>query len=122
MTDIINQADLRQLLKMLYEDGLKLDEALPLLRINQTTFDAWCAVYPDEDHGRRRIIELAEIFHEMNKVRDFNERAKYDWRAARDFLAWRFPERWSGKPQEVQEKKESQTYVITLGSELWGSD
>ena len=69
MTDTINQADLRELLRLLYEDGLKLDEALPLLRINQTTFDLWCDEYPDEDHGRRRIIELAEVFHDEQSSR-----------------------------------------------------
>ena len=122
MTDIISEADLRELIRLLYEDGLKLDEALPLLRIDQSTFDAWCDQYPDEEHGRRRTIELAETFHEMNKIREWNERAKYDWRAARDFLAWRWPERWSGKPQEVYEKKQPTEFVVSLGNELWGDD
>ena len=58
MTDIINQADLRELLRLLYEDGLKLDEALPLLRINQTTFDLWCDEYPDEDTIISRFLQV----------------------------------------------------------------
>jgi len=42
-----------------------------------------------------QVVTRAETEAEATLVRTWSEAAKIDWRAARDMLARRFPERWA---------------------------
>jgi len=66
------------------------------------------------------VLEKAEAYFSMSFITGLMERCRQgEWRACKEFLEKRFPERWSGKPLETQVRKtEPISFIIDLGSEL----
>ena len=49
-------------------------------------------------------FEMAEASFVAELVRLWRQAAKTDWRAARDLLAWRWPERWADQSRRKQSR------------------
>jgi hypothetical protein len=96
-----------------------LETAAALAGVTYRTFRNWMTW---GEAGRRpyfqffQAVTRAETEAEARLVRIWSEAAESDWRASRDMLARRFPERW-GRQAEMAPQGKGLSIVLHLGNE-----
>jgi hypothetical protein len=82
-----------------------LEAAASLAGVTYRTFRNWM-IWGEEGKPRFfhffQAVTRAEHEAEAELVQTWRAATNADWRAARDLLARRFPDRWGGKPPDAQ--------------------
>ena len=110
----LSEAELKAVLRAVLA-GQTVVDALNVFGINYDRFSECEANEQVLD-----VLEKAEAYFSMDFITGLMDRCRQgEWRACKEFLEKRFPERWSGKPLETQvRKREPINFIVDLGSEL----
>ena len=105
--------------------GNYMDAACTYAGIGVATFYTWMEKGRSSKSGEYRVlfdeIEKAQASAEVRMVAQWQQQVPNDWRAAKEFLARRFPDKWSSlEKQEISGPQGApiKVYKINLGGEL----